>query len=249
MVFDKSSKTPIYFQLKQILKSEILSGKYTQGQLLPSERELCAQYGISRMTARQAIGELQNEGYLYKIQGKGAFVSSRKIEQNLAVLTSFSEDMLRMGRQPGSKILSIKNLRADVEIAGKLEIGIGEHVLLLERLRFADAQPISIESSYLNAERIRSIEVGGDDQFSLYRYLRDELHIRLAGARETIETMLITGTRAQLLLAPENTLGLLMERVTWDDRKTPIEFVKSIYRGDTYKFVIELKATNQETDL
>ena len=88
---DKESRIPIYLQLKELIKERILQGEYRPGQLIPSERELCMQYGISRMTARQAIGELQNEGYLYKLQGKGTFVSSGKIEQNLACLlyTSF----------------------------------------------------------------------------------------------------------------------------------------------------------------
>lgn len=242
MVFDKNSKTPIYFQLKQILKNGIQDGEYLPGQLLPSERELCAQYDISRMTARQAINELQNEGYLYKIQGKGTFVSSHKIEQNLALLTSFSEDMQRMGRQPGSKILAIENLRADTEIADKLQIDVGKNVLLLSRLRYAGTQPISIENSYLNADLIKRIDTGGADNFSLYRYLREELHIQLASAHETIETTPITGKRAKLLEVPENAAGLLMERITRNENNTPIEYVKSFYRGDLYKFSIELKS-------
>lgn len=239
---DKESRIPIYLQLKELIKERILQGEYRPGQLIPSERELCMQYGISRMTARQAIGELQNEGYLYKLQGKGTFVSSGKIEQNLAALTSFSEDMKRTGRAPGSKILAIENLRADSQTAGKLSLSIGAPVLRLCRLRYADGKPIAFEDSCLDGARIKRIDTGGSDNFSLYRYLRDELHIELCRAIETIETTLLCGRHAQLLQVPENAQGLLMERVTYDKQGVPVEYVRSFYRGDTYKFVIELKS-------
>ena len=249
MVLDKTSKLPIYYQLKEIIKEKIQEGEYSEGELLPSERELCVQYDISRMTVRQAINELQVEGYLYKVHGKGSFVRSNKIEQNLASLTSFSEDMRRMGRKPGSKILSVETQKANAEIAQKLGLHIGDNVLLLRRLRFADQQPICIEKTYLNANLIEQFDIFQTQDFSLYEYLQTTLHIKLARAHQTIETILLSGKEANLLAVMENSLGLLMERITYNEKNEAIEYVRSTYRGDTYKFVIELKATNGNESL
>ncbi len=242
MTFDKSSKIPIYFQLKEIIKKDIINQRYTLNQLLPSERELCAQYSISRMTVRQAIGELENEGYVYKVQGKGTFASSGKIVQNLATLTSFSEDMYSMGRQPASKVLQVNKIPAYGELAKKLNLNIGEPVILYERLRYADSQTVCIEKTYLRGDIISAEELMDAKVTSLYKFLREEKRVHLKGAYESIETLLISGTNAQILEVPENTLGLLLERLTYNLNGEPIEFVRSIYRGDTYKFVIELNA-------
>ncbi len=249
MLLDKTSKLPIYYQLKEIIKSKIQEGEYSEGEMIPSERELCNQYDISRMTVRQAINELQTEGYLYKVHGKGSFVRSNKIEQNLASLTSFSEDMLRMGRKPSSKILSAEKMKANAETAQKLGLHIGDSVLLLSRLRFADQQPICIEKTYLNADLLKYSNAFQVPDFSLYEYLRKTLHIKLTHAHQTIETILLSGEDANLLAVMDNSLGLLMSRITYNEKNEVIEYVRSIYRGDTYKFIIELKATNGSESL
>lgn len=249
MLLDKTSKLPIYYQLKEIIKSKIQNGEYSEGQMIPSERELCVQYDISRMTVRQAINELQAEGYLYKVHGKGSFVRSNKIEQNLASLTSFSEDMRKMGRVPSSKILSVESVKANAETAQKLGLHIGEDVLLLSRLRFADQQPICIEKTYLNANMLEYSYAFQSSDFSLYEHLRKRLHIKLTHAHQTIETILLSGEEASLLAVMENSLGLLMKRITYNEKDEAVEYVRSIYRGDTYKFIIELKAPNGNESL
>lgn len=238
----KENKQPIYSSIKEDLKEKIISGEYAVAQMLPSERALCEKYRASRMTVRRAIDELQYEGLLYKIQGKGTFVSNVQVEQPLSMLTSFSEDMKRMGYQPASRILAVKNLRADAKIAEKLRIAQGDHVLLLSRLRIANNQNMSIENTYLNARIVNGIEMEGGDNFSLYNYLRTTLKIPLIRAVQSIQSILITGKNAALLGVPENMLGLRIERVTYTERNVPVEYVISLYRGDLYKFVIEMKA-------
>lgn len=237
----KDNKRPIYAQIKEDIKHKITSGEFGVAQMLPSEREMSSTYGASRMTVRQAVNELQSEGFLYKIQGKGTFVSSVKVEQRLSELSSFSEDMQRMGRKPGSRIIAFKNLQADANIADKLHITQGDPVLLLGRLRIADEQPMSIENTYLNAKLVSGIEMDGDD-FSLYHYLKHTLKIPLVKAVQSIQSTLITGRNAHLLGVPENMLGLLIERVTYTEKGIPVEYAISQYRGDLYKFVIEMKA-------
>src|SRR6476659_66204 len=113
---------PRYYQLKEIIRERIVTGEWEPGSLIPSERELCERYGISRMTARQAITELVNEGLFYREQGKGTFVSRHKITQQLINLTSFSEDMKARGQRPGSKVVAAQMVPADEALAERLRI-------------------------------------------------------------------------------------------------------------------------------
>ena len=237
----KASKPTIYAVIKEDLKSGIISGEYKISQALPSERVLCEKYNASRMTVRRAIDELQYEGYLYKIQGKGTFVSNVKVEQPLSTLSSFSEDMERLGYKPGSKILAVKNIRADEKVSEKLHLAKGDPVFLLQRLRIADGQNMSIETTYLNPKIVDGIEMEDPDNFSLYTYLRHTLNVTLVKAIQTIQSTLITGRNAALLNVPDNMLGLRIERQTFTSQDVPVEFVESLYRGDLYKFVIEMR--------
>jgi GntR family transcriptional regulator len=152
--------------------------------------------------------------------------------------------MRRMGRAPGSRVLTIRYIEADEQIAQRLALKIGDSVLQFSRIRLADGTPISIENAYLNGQMVRGIDFNGLENFSLYLYLRNTLRIPLARAVESIETTILTGKRAQWLEVPENTPGLLMNRVTYDDKNRAVEYAQSYYRGDIYKFVIELRATD-----
>lgn len=121
----RKSPLPRYYQLKEIMREKIRSGEWKPGDLIPSERELGEQYGISRMTARQAITELVNEGLFYREQGKGTFVSRRKITQQLIHLTGFTEDMKARGQQPGTRVLSAEMRPAEEAVAERLRIKPG----------------------------------------------------------------------------------------------------------------------------
>src|SRR5215211_5088863 len=118
----KSGPLPRYYQLKEIIRERIRSGEWATGSPIPSERELCARYGISRMTARQSITELVNEGLLYREQGKGTYVGRPKIAQQLLSLTGFTEDMQARDQRPGARVLTAEMWSADQETAERLRI-------------------------------------------------------------------------------------------------------------------------------
>src|SRR5438270_13113239 len=122
----RNSPLPRYYQLKEIMRDRIRSGEWKPGDLIPSERELGEQYGISRMTARQAITDLVNEGLFYREQGKGTFVSQRKITQQLIHLTGFTEDIRARGQRPSTKVISAAMQAADEETAERLRVKPGE---------------------------------------------------------------------------------------------------------------------------
>src|SRR5215211_3614472 len=141
----KSGPLPRYYQLKEIIRERIRSGEWPAGSLIPSERELCERYGISRMTARQSISELVNEGLLYREQGKGTYVGRPKIPQQLLSLTGFTEDMQAREQRPGARVLEAGMWAADEITAERLRIKVGQPVYRLRRLRLADAEPLAIE--------------------------------------------------------------------------------------------------------
>src|SRR5690348_5357562 len=146
----RNSPLPRYYQLKEIMREKIRSGEWQPGDLIPSERELGEQYGISRMTARQAITELVNEGLFYREQAKGTFVSRHKITQQLIRLTGFTADIRGHGQRPGTEVLSARMVPADETTADRRSIKLGLLVCRLNRLRLTDEEPLALEVSHIS---------------------------------------------------------------------------------------------------
>jgi GntR family transcriptional regulator len=237
---DRSSVVPIYYQLKTIIRNKIASGEYPPDMCLPSERELCEYHGISRMTVRQAITELVNEGLLHREQGKGTFVAHPKIEQGLYTLTSFTEDMLRRNMKPGAKLISLHTITPPASIAEKLKLSPDETVYELTRLRLANDEPMALETAYFPSRVLPNLslnEVTGGS--SLYQLMRTH-GIQLSYADQTLEPVVPGPVEASFLNISCKIPTLLIERTTYTADDKPIEFVRSYYRGDRYKFTIRM---------
>src|SRR5436309_4582933 len=135
---DRQSPIPMYYQIMNQLREKISAGEYTVDSALPPERELVESYQVSRMTIRQAISELVNEGILVRRKGVGTFVAPPKLEQTLNSLTSFTEDMAKRGMKAGSRILSFKEIVPEATIRRTLGLDTDEKVFECVRLRLAD---------------------------------------------------------------------------------------------------------------
>ncbi|HEY8497840.1 MAG TPA: GntR family transcriptional regulator [Limnochordales bacterium] len=233
--------TPLYIQLKRCLIDLIERGEIRSGQRIPSERQLARHLGISRMTVRQALVELVQESVLTRRLGRGTFVADRKIEQGLVALTSFSEDMRRRGMQPGARLLGMEVQEAPPRVERALALDPDRRVLVIRRLRLADGIPMALETSHLPYARVPSVPRRRVAQGSLYEYLQEELGIALSHAHQTLEPVLATESEARLLGVEPGSPLLLMERTTYDVDGRPVEFVRSLYRGDRYKFYVELR--------
>ena len=133
----RESKLPIYHQLYEILRGNIVRGEWQPGDILPSETELIEQYQVSRITVRQALEALVNDGLIYRQRGRGTFVAHPTVEQGLSRIISFTEDMHQRGFRPDTEIISAGLISAPAEIAEKLQIEAGEELVRLERLRLA----------------------------------------------------------------------------------------------------------------
>lgn len=237
----RNSPLPRYYQLKEILRERIRSGEWKPGDLIPSERELSERYGISRMTARQAITDLVNEGLFYREQGKGTFVSQRKITQQLILLTGFTEDIRARGQRPGTKVLSAEMLPADEATSEKLRINPGTIIFRLQRLRLADGEPLAIELSQISFKGCERLLQEDLEHNSLYRVLETQYGIPLMEADQELEAGLARNEEAQLLKISIGSPVLFTRRVTYTERNQPIEYAKAVYCGNKYTFYTHMK--------
>jgi len=236
----KRSPIPLYYQIKTRLLEAIEGGQYRVGEQIPSERELTARYGVSRMTARQALVELESQGYLQRVQGKGTFVSIPKLDQPLLALTSFTEDMRRRGMEPGSQLIAADEIAAGKRVGQALGLGDTEVVFRVERLRLANGQPMAVETAHVPAVLCPGLLQTDFSAQSLYAVLRERYGHQPVKARQSLEAVPVGSREAKLLGLWEGAPVLLMERVARDAAGVPIEYVRSLYRGDRYRFTTEL---------
>lgn len=231
-------RVPKYYRLKKHLLE--MTETLPAGTPVPPERTLAAEFDTSRTTVRQALQELVVEGRLERIQGKGTFVAKPKVAQTLQ-LTSYTEDMRAQGLEPTSRLLEVGYVTADDRLAALLDIKPGGRVLRIERLRLANGDPMAIEAAHLSAKRFPALRRNLVKYNSLYAALREVYGITVAEAEETIETSLATPREAGLLGSDVGLPMLLLSRHSYDAGGEPVEWVRSIYRGDRYKFVARLK--------
>jgi GntR family transcriptional regulator len=240
---DKSSFTPLYFQIQDQLLKMITSGKLRPGDLLPSEEDLSRTYGVSRMTSRQALQALKSHGYASRYKGKGTFVTQPKVEKDLTHLSGFSAEMRLLGLSATSRVLAADTKPATADIAARLAVEPGAAIFRLLRLRLADAVPIAIEEIFLPLERYPGIEALDFARLSLYATLRERYGIRLSLADEILEARAATRQEAELLeIAPRASL-LVISRTLWSVEGKPVEAARSAYRGDRYRAVLQIPAT------
>jgi GntR family transcriptional regulator len=233
-------KKPKYLLLKNHLQ-ELIDDMAVEGKdCLPSERELGEKYGVSRITIRRAMAELEQEGKLYRIRGKGAFICKEKIPQTLSKLTSFTDDMRLRNMKPDSRILELDYITAGPHIAGKLRIAADEPVVLLKRLRLADGEPMAIETCYMRRDIGSMIMDRLNNGESLYELMQDHCGIELAYAKQTIEVCVLKGWEKKLLGNGSPSYALFTCRLTFDENDVPVEYVESKYRSDRYRFQVDL---------
>ncbi|MCW2862926.1 MAG: transcriptional regulator, GntR family [Actinoallomurus sp.] len=235
-------RVPKYYRLKKHLVE--LTEALSPGSPLPPERSLAEKYGTSRTTVRQALAELVIEGRLQRIQGKGTFVAKPKVAQELQ-LVSYTEDMRHHGLRPETRILDIGYVTADERFARLLGIRPGGRALRIHRLRLADGEPMSIDTSLLPARRFPGLRKELPRHRSLYETLATAYDVHLAEAEETIETVLATPDDAGLLGVDVGLPLLLLSRHAFDTAGEPVEWAESLYRGDRYKFITRLSRRDQ----
>ncbi len=234
------SKLPLYHQLYEILRADILGGKYQPGDLVPAESELIDNYKVSRTTVRQVLDLLVREGLVYRQRGRGSFVSHRSLEEGLVRIVSFTEDMQRRGFEPGTRVLAAELIPAPPEIADKLEVPPAEELVRIRRLRLADGEPLSIEDSHL----VHGLFPGILGRATLTASLQDaarDYGIRWSFAKQVIRAIEATPELARILSIRPKSALLSVERVSYSEEQVPAEFLRIYYRGDRYSLYADLQ--------
>ncbi|MGE7878463.1 GntR family transcriptional regulator [Peribacillus muralis] len=236
----KNSPLPIYYQLEEAIKKAIHTHQLMPGEMIPSEREYTGKYKISRMTVRQAITNLVNDGYLFRQRGIGTFVTHQKIVQPLQGLTSFSEDMQARGLEPSTRVISLSEIKAELDLAAKLEVEAGTPILELKRVRLADHLPMSLETVYLS----KVLSGGLTEEMalgSIYSHAEKTFGLKIQYGRQFIEASVAQKIEAEMLEVAEGDPVLRIERISKLETNKPFEVAKSVYRADRYQLTIDME--------
>jgi GntR family transcriptional regulator len=239
---NKDLPIPLYYQLKMGLMKSIESGELQAGEQLPNELQLAEQFGISKITVRQALQGLAELGYIRREHGRGTFVCKLKVDQGPRELTSFSEEMRRHRVSPSSRVLMSAVRKADVRISEALAISIGKPLFVLKRLRMADGEPMGVQTAHIPLDMVPGLEKENLENLSLYQILQSRYNLQPARARETYFAIRAKADLAKLLGVASGSAVFDVERVTFLPNGKPFEFVQSTIRGDRYSIILELAA-------
>jgi GntR family transcriptional regulator len=237
----KDSPLPLHYQVKEIILEMIENEELKPDDVIPTERELCEIQGVSRMTVNKAILSLVNEGILYREQGKGTFVAKPKEKQQLTQLRSFTQEMNQKGFQTRTKILSFQIIEPTKQNRITLQMS-KEHkyVIELTRLRMRETEPIALETVWIPQYLCSDMTIETIEGKSLYKVLEEKYHYHLEKANQTIEPIMLNEYESKLLNQKDKALALLFRRTTLIENGIPIEYTKTIYRSDMYKYEVTL---------
>lgn len=240
-MIDKNSPVPYYYQLRQLLEEAITSGELAMGEQLPSEAALCQSHGVSRTVVRQALADLETEGLITRIKGKGSFVARPKTSEYLVQsLTSLHEDVIARGQRLETTVLRLEREPVSRHVAEGLELQEGEEIVLLERLRAVDGEPWELTTAHLPFDLCAPVLELDMSQRSLYETLESELGLSLHRGVRTVEAGQASKVVASHLEIAEGAPVLFLKGLTYLDDGRPIEQFVGIHRGDRSRFEVEL---------
>jgi GntR family transcriptional regulator len=237
IAIDRGSPVPLYFQLAQHLEAAIQSGALEAGARLENEAELAAHLGLSRPTVRSAFLYLANKGMIVRKRGAGTVVANKRIDRDVG-LTSLHDDLVAAGRSPATDVVRNEVGHAGDAVARALQLPERALVICLERIRFADGEPIALMHNFLPAALIH-LNTGMLAEHGLYELLRAS-GIRLGSATERISAKNASLSEARSLGETRGTALLTMERIAYDEGGRPVEFGQHLYRASRYALTLAM---------
>jgi GntR family transcriptional regulator len=222
------TRNPLYYRIQRDLSDAIGAGEYPPGARLPSEAALAERYGVTRMTVRQAVDGLIGGGLVTRRQGSGTYVlHPRRAQRELNRLTSFTEDMRAQGLRATAQEVDRSEVEPPAAVRQQLELQEGAHVVMLERLRCLDDEPVVLHRVWLPLWLAPELARRSIDGASLYATLEREMGVQLSTARQRITAVAASEREAELLKVARGAPLLFTERLTRDDNNRPVEFVES----------------------
>ncbi|QKJ25686.1 GntR family transcriptional regulator [Aquiluna borgnonia] len=230
---DRTGPVPLYYQVSQRIQQAILGGQLPPGSRLENEIALGDRLGLSRPTIRKAIQELVDKGLLVRRRGVGTQVVHGQVTRGVE-LTSLHDDLIRSGKKPSTKLLSLEVLKADSQVAEELAVAPGTEIIRIERLRYADSIPVSVMVNYLPGQ-FRGISVSDLEELGLYQWLRLQ-GITIRVAKQKISARKASNKETDLLELENGAALLTMDRTAYDDEGRAIEYGHHCYSPELYSF-------------
>jgi len=231
---DRRRPEPLWHQAEMALRELIERGEWVSGSQIPNEDRLCDMLGISRITVRHALRNLEEAGLLRREHGRGTFVRSATVVAGVRGLTSFTDEMKTLALAPSTRLLEARLVPANEEMADALEIAQGEPVVQLKRLRLGNGMPIGIQTSHLPETRVPGLYRASGDVQSLYAWLKEHCDITPIKAKEVYRVGRVDEIDAEVIQLAAGTPAFVVERIAYDSRG-PFEYALSTMRADRYE--------------
>lgn len=235
---------PLYDQIIENIMLKINSHELKEGDMLPTEIELSAQFKVSRPTVRTAMLKLVNEGYLTRVKGRGTFVTKPKlVQESSQFIESYNEEMLSKGFTPRTFVLDFKVITKNDLVCAKLNISSGDKIILLRRLRYVqptnEEKPVVLTTVYIPYDLVPDLLNYDLESFSLYEVL-DKHGITVTQVIRELEIRMLYGKTARLLEAKENSAAHFISSTGYDADGRVVEYSESFYPADRNKFIIKV---------
>ncbi|HHX26493.1 MAG TPA: GntR family transcriptional regulator [Firmicutes bacterium] len=241
-LIDRSKPVPLYHQVKDSLRERIEAHEWEPGMKIPTEKELAAEYDVSQITVKQALSRLAMEGLVERYQGRGTFVCQPKLVQDILTLAGFSASFAQAGIEIETRLIGTAVIPASEGIAQRLSIDPGESVIEVRRVRLAKSIPVCLQTSYL-PYTLCHLLLGRDlAKESLFNLLKEICDLDPARAEEALNSVSVDDYEARILMVTAGSPAFLIRRTTFDRSGAPVEFAKSVLRGDRCKFTVSLNA-------
>lgn len=231
---DRSRPEPLWHQVESLIRERILRRDWPVGSKIPAEERLCELFGVSRITLRHALHNLESSGLLRREHGRGTFVRGTTLVAGVRGLTSFTTEMVALGLTASARILCQDSIAASARVAAALEIAEGDRVARIRRLRLGDGQPIGVQETFLRLDRVPGIVEAELGDGSLYAHLQARYGIAPLEATELYRVGAATEEESGLIGVAPGAPAFIVERITIDARG-PYEFTVSTMRGDRYE--------------
>lgn len=247
-----NSQIPLYYQLENVLREKITSGTFRGGERLPTESDLIEEYGVSRITVRQALQSLSDDGLIERKQGRGTYISARKSRKRkftgVIHLTGSLDELIEMGMETPVKVLEMNRVEADSHEAELLEIKVKTPIYRLKRLRMHEGKPFGLIVNYLPEEIGAKLTMEELSSGALLHTMEAKLGYELDNALQEIHAELADPYVAKLLDVRVGTALLSIERTVYTQKQKPVEYVHTLYRSDIYGYSVKLVREKNKKD-
>jgi GntR family transcriptional regulator len=238
---DIKNDKPLYLQLAEAIKTRIAQNIWSLGTMIPSENELAKDFNISVGTVKKALSVLAQEGVLFRRQGKGTFVASPDFSKSFSRFFRYDWKSGESAETPGSKVLSIEVIQPDSFVADRLQIDSKQQVFWLKRVRTIQNKPFVIEDIFLPYERFKGIELVALDQRLLYPIYNEFFSSPVIWADEYLQPATADQAASEILGIQTHDPVMCVERIAYTYQDVPVEWRRSIGRGDTFRYHIVVK--------